>query len=367
MKARLERVLHAAWRENGLFSLAMWPLSRLYGAIVARRKAGFQRRPDRVHHDTLPVVVVGNLYVGGTGKTPVVIALVEGLRARGWHPGVISRGYGARHTDKPRAGRGGLDPALFGDEPALIAAETGVPVCVHPDRQAAIRRLRRQYPRVDVVVSDDGLQHLALGRDLEIIVQDARGIGNGHLLPAGPLREPATRLETVDFVINNLQPGESPSPAACGMAHTVTMIMAPVDVEHLVTGERLEWPEWLSRHAGARCAAVAAIGRPDRFFDMLRNHGLVPTHTRALPDHYDYEQSPFGDLDAGCILVTPKDAVKCRKFDDTRLYCVHPGPRFSEPGWLDLAHEMLRVIADRKGSLGQPHSISPTQQVAQKH
>lgn len=358
MRARIERALHAAWRKKGLFSLAMWPLSHLYSAIVARRKAGFQQRPERVHHDTLPVVVVGNIYVGGTGKTPVVIALVEALQARGWQPGVISRGYGARHADTPRAGQGTLDPALFGDEPTLIAAQTGAPVCVHPDRQAAIRRLRRQYPQVNVVVSDDGLQHLALGRDLEIIVQDARGCGNGRLLPAGPLREPASRLETVDFIINNLLPGESAPLGAAGLAHSVNMSMEPSRVEHLATGTQQGWPEWLAAHGSAACAAVAAIGRPERFFDMLRHHGLAPTLTRALPDHHAYEQSPFEDLDADCILITPKDAVKCRAFNDTRLYCVHPGPRFSDPAWLDLAHEMLRAISARKRTSARAEALN---------
>ena len=348
MRARLENALHAAWRRRGILSRLMWPLSRLYGAATARRRDGYLRHPERTHHDTLPVVVVGNIYVGGTGKTPVVIALVEALQTRGWQPGVISRGYGARATETPQAGQGRLDPALFGDEPALIAAQTQAPVCVHPDRRAAIRRLRRQYPQVDVVVSDDGLQHLALGRDLEILVQDARGSGNGRLLPAGPLREPAARLETVDFIINNLLPGEPAPPRAAGMARSVDMSMEPVQVEHLSTGETQEWSQWLAAHGKSRCAAVAAIGRPERFFDMLRHHGLSPDLTRALPDHHGYEQSPFDDLDADCILITPKDAVKCRRLNDARLYCVHPGPRFSDPAWLDLAHEMLRAISASK-------------------
>ena len=357
MRARLESALHAAWRGNGLFSLAMWPLSRLYAAIVASRKAGFLRHPERVHHDTLPVVVVGNIYVGGTGKTPVTIALVQALRARGWRPGVVSRGYGARHADKPRAGQGTLDPALFGDEPALIAAETQAPVSVHPDRQAAIRRMRRLYPQVDVVVSDDGLQHLALGRDLEIIVQDGRGVGNGRLLPAGPLREPAARLRSADFIVNNLQPGETPPDTVQGLAHTVDMVMEPAAVEHLASGTRLEWREWLARHGKENCAAAAAIGRPERFFSMLRHHGLKPTLARGLPDHYDYGRSPFEDLRADCILITPKDAVKCRRFNDARLYSVHPAPHFSDAGWLDLVHDMLGAISARKRAAADAEAL----------
>lgn len=348
MRGRLETALHAAWRKNSVFSRVMWPLSRLYGAIVDSRRARYLRHPERTHHDTIPVVVVGNIYVGGTGKTPVVIALVQALQARGWQPGVISRGYGAKPADKPRVGRGALDAALFGDEPTLIAAETQVPISVHPDRPAAIRRLRRQYPQVDVVISDDGLQHLALGRDLEIIVQDARGIGNGKLLPAGPLREPAARLDSADFIINNLQPGEPPPATPASLANTVAMVLAPIEVEHLVTGKRITWQDWQAKHADSRCVAVAAIGRPARFFDMLRRHGIELADARALPDHYSYEQSPFADLDADCVLITPKDAVKCRRFNDDRLYCVHPGARFSDAAWLDLAHEMLRAIAGRK-------------------
>ena len=348
MRAHLERALHKAWNKNGLFSYVMWPLSRLYGAIAAARKARYEREPGRVHHDTLPVVVVGNLYVGGTGKTPVVIALVQALQARGWQPGVISRGYGVRPGDKPRSAQGSLDPVQFGDEPALISAQTLAPICVHPDRKAAIRRLRRQYPQVDVVISDDGLQHHALGRDLEIVVQDARGTGNGLLLPAGPLREPVSRLETVDFIINNLLPDDTPPSTPDTMAHVLNMHMQPLEVEHLLTGERWDWHSWIQGHSCSDFAAVAAIGNPQRFFQMLRLHGASLGETRELPDHYNYATSPFKDLAAECILITPKDAVKCRKFADARLYCVHPGPQFSDPAWLDLADEMLRAISARK-------------------
>ncbi len=351
MRARLEQFLHRAWQTDNLFTRAVWPLSIGYAAVVARRRAGVLRQPERVHHETIPVVVVGNLYIGGTGKTPVTIALVQALQQRGWHPGVISRGYGAKPGEKPRVGAGALEAALFGDEPALIAAQTGAPVSVHPDRPAAMRRLRRHYPNVDVVISDDGLQHLALGRDLEIIVQDARGIGNGRLLPAGPLRESADRLRSADFIINNLQAGESRPNVDTGPAHVVDMTLAPAVVEHLETGERVDWHEWLSRHGEKRCVAVAAIGRPQRFFAMLREHGLQCEQELGLPDHYDYDESPFDALTADCVVVTPKDAVKCRRFSDARLYCVHPAATFSNAAWLDLIHDMLRAISVRKHTM----------------
>lgn len=358
MKAGIERALHKAWARKGWFSLMMWPLAKLYGAVVAQRRARFERRPERVHHETVPVVVVGNIYVGGTGKTPVVIALTQALQARGWQPGIISRGYGVRLGDKPRSGQGQLDATQFGDEPTLIAAETQAPVCVHPDRQAAIRRLRRQYPRVDVIISDDGLQHLALGRDLEIVVQDARGTGNGRLLPAGPLREPTSRLDTVDFIINNLLPDDTAPLMPNSMARIVNMSMQPVQVEHLLSGQRLSWEDWLAAHGRRSCIAVAAIGRPERFFQMLSLHGATLSETRALPDHYSYAVSPFRSLDAEHILITPKDAVKCRKFDDARLYCVHPGAQFSDPAWLELAHEMLGAISARKLALVQAEELN---------
>src|SRR5690606_21270810 len=140
----------------------LWPASWLVRAAIARKRQRYRRDPDLTYHSTLPVIVVGNIYVGGTGKTPVVIALAQALQARGWQPGIISRGYGARIGDKARAGQGQLDPALFGAEPALIAQATQAPVSVHPTRALALKRLQRSYPQVDIVISDDGLQHLAL-------------------------------------------------------------------------------------------------------------------------------------------------------------------------------------------------------------
>lgn len=348
MKAWLEQALHRAWQSDTLFSFFMKPLALAYGIAVARRRARAMSRPDGIHHETIPVIVVGNIYIGGTGKTPVTIALVQALQQSGWTPGVISRGYGTKVGDTPRVGTGALDAALFGDEPSLIAAQTGAPISMHPDRRAAISRLRRHYPKVDVVISDDGLQHLALGRDLEIIVQDSRGVGNGHLLPAGPLREPVERLQTADFIINNLQPGEHAPRVETGPAHVVDMCLAPLEVEHLASGERLEWKAWLSEHGSRRCAAVAAIGRPERFFTMLREHGLTCAETVGLPDHFDYRESPFDRLEAERILITPKDAVKCRRFSDPRLHCVHPAPTFSDPEWLTLVHELLKLISERK-------------------
>ena len=175
------------------------------------KRLWFERGLGHTYRAPVPVVIVGNLYVGGTGKTPVVIALVKQLKALGWHPGLISRGYGAKLGPSARTGQGELNASIMGDEPALLAEQTGAWIGVHPNRQLACQALLKADPAIDIIVSDDGLQHLALARDVEIVVQDTRGVGNGWLLPAGPLREPAKRLKTVDVVIHRQTGPRAPS------------------------------------------------------------------------------------------------------------------------------------------------------------
>ncbi|MCC2596717.1 tetraacyldisaccharide 4'-kinase [Pusillimonas sp. MFBS29] len=344
----LTDILHRAWQRKGLLSTLLLPLSWLLEMVVRYKRRRFRHRPELGYQSTLPVIVVGNIYVGGTGKTPVVIALVQALQARGWQPGVISRGYGATVGDHPRTGQGQLDPANFGDEPALIAQATQVPVAVHPKRSQALQQLRHTYPQIDIVVADDGLQHLALGRDLEIVVQDARGTGNGRVLPAGPLREPVDRLQDIDILITNLQPGQiAPAPANT-RARQLCMHLAPVKVEQLSTGLTLDWATWHGQHARQTMNAVAAIGQPERFFAMLRATGLQLTQTVALPDHDAYAISPFSALPDAMILITGKDAVKCRRFNDERLWAVYAEPVFSDPEWLDYCHDRATAIAAQK-------------------
>jgi tetraacyldisaccharide 4'-kinase len=285
------------------------------------------------------VIVVGNVFVGGTGKTPLVIWLVEQLRARGWHPGVISRGYGAQQ-DQVTEVNVDSDYQTAGDEPLLIMQRTGVPVVVGRRRVAAGQQLLRAHPDVDIVISDDGLQHYALARTLEIQICDSRGHGNGWLLPAGPLREPASRRS--DFFVVNA--AAAPFNVTSNAPSNATSQRLPTTDTHRMTlqaefAERLNQPSQrqpLSTiSSGKRIVAAAGIGHPQRFFDMLSKHGIELADTLALPDHFDYRHNPFAQVSADMILITEKDAVKCARINalanDARLWVVPVTATIAEP------------------------------------
>lgn len=351
----LSRLAHHVWQGKGWISTALLPLSWVAHLSFLLKRRRYRRLHDTAHSrvakDTseparsgapsqpgrsLPIIVVGNIVVGGTGKTPVVIALTRSLLAKGWKPGIISRGYGVQVGAVPRVGQGILEASQFGDEPALIACETDAPIAVHPRRTAAMMALRTHHPEVDIIISDDGLQHLALPRDIEILVQDSRGIGNGRMLPAGPLREPAKKLQEVDYVVTNLAPGESsPAYSKTSPARYVIMQMCPTRVQHLTSETELPWLDWLKLYTSRRIDAIAGIGQPKRFFSMLTNQGLTLNLALGLPDHDDYAESPFLDSEADIILITAKDAVKCQRFADDRVWVVHAEPQFSPADWMD--------------------------------
>ena len=320
MKAWLER----RWYAAELAPLALRPLAALYGLIADRiaisKKAQGVRLP-------VPVVVVGNISVGGTGKTPVTIWLIEQARALGFRPGVISRGYGGRAASYPLRVTASTDPAECGDEPALIARRTGAPVAVAPDRVAAGRLLIEQDD-VDLLIADDGLQHYRLMRDLEFCVIDgARGLGNGARLPAGPLREPASRLTSVDAVIVN-----GPL-AAAPPAHGQPQLAMRLGVERalsLQTGEAMP----LSSFKGQQVRAIAGIGNPQRFFAALEAHGLVVI-PQPFPDHHRYTRADLAFGDDAPVLMTEKDAVKCAAFARPGWWCVPAEAQFGEA---DTAH-----------------------------
>lgn len=285
--------LQRAWLRRGPLARLLWPVAAVFGAAAALRRRGYRSGLLASANVGVPVVVVGNVIAGGSGKTPVVIELANHLRARGLAVGVVSRGYG-RTTTGCREILASADAAEAGDEPLLIARRCQVPVFVAADRTEAARALLAAHPATQVIVSDDGLQHHALRRDIEICVFDARGQGNGWLLPAGPLREPWPR--PVDLVVLT-----GPAPGIPGFRAQRRLSGEARQGD----GTRIE----LQALAGRRLAAVAGIARPEVFFDMLREAGLALEQAVALPDHYAFEkpvQHP-----AGCeLLCTEKDAAK---------------------------------------------------------
>lgn len=310
------------------------PVSWLYRLAVAVRRIAYGLGLLRVHKLAVPVIVVGNITVGGTGKTPLVVWLAGELKAHGYHPGLVSRGYGGRATHWPQQVRADSDSVVVGDEALLLAGRTGCPMAVGPDRVAAARALL-EHRHCDVILSDDGLQHHALGRDVEIAVLDGvRRLGNGHLLPAGPLREPRRRLRRVDFVVVT----------GGGVHGEYEMKLRPQPPRRLGGGgEVASWDSF----AGRTVHAVAGIGNPVRFYDTLRKRGLdIVEH--SFPDHHRYRE---GDIDFAAadepVLMTEKDAVKCRDFAHPNLWYVpvdaELDPRFSE---------RLLSLLDRKKQRG---------------
>ncbi|WEN14058.1 tetraacyldisaccharide 4'-kinase [Rhodanobacter sp. AS-Z3] len=289
--------LESAWYGRGRAPWWVHPVSALYGAVTGLRGWLFRRGLLRSVRLPAPVVVIGNISVGGTGKTPLTIAVVEALRERGHRPGVVSRGHGGSQRE-PMLLDDTPDPLQVGDEPCLIHA-SGVPVAVGRDRPAAARLLLDAG--CNVVIADDGLQHYRLARDVEICVIDGvRRFGNGRLLPAGPLREPLARLQRIDLRVCNggaVEPGE------------YAMQLQGGEAVALADGQRRS----LATFRGQRVHAVAAIGNPQRFFDSLREAGLdVMAH--AFTDHHAFLPAELAFADGLPVLMTDKDAVKCTSF-----------------------------------------------------
>ncbi|MBV6416176.1 MAG: Tetraacyldisaccharide 4'-kinase [Steroidobacteraceae bacterium] len=317
----MERWLNAVWYGRAFGAALLRPLSWLFALAVALRRQAYRIGLLSSTRLSLPVIVVGNLTVGGTGKTPFTVWLVSQLAAAGHRPGVVSRGYG-RGGDAPRLVEGASAAAEVGDEPLLIHRRTARPVAVGRRRAVAGRLLATQ--NVDVIVADDGLQHLALARDCELVLIDGeRGHGNGLMLPAGPLREGPARLRKVDAVILTEGSGER-SLAGRPVFH---MRLAATGVLPLA-GPR-DTPLPLASLAGQRVHAVAGIGHPGRFFRTLRDAGLdVVPH--AFPDHHVFTAADLAFDDDLPILMTEKDAVKCAAFASSRLGYVPVSASFGD-------------------------------------
>jgi tetraacyldisaccharide 4'-kinase len=286
--------LRQAWLRRGALARLLWPLSLLYGGLSGLRRGLFRLGILKTERLGVPVIVAGNVIAGGAGKTPAVMAIVRHLQARGLRVGVVSRGYGRAAPDC-REVRDDSSPAESGDEPLLIRRATGAPVFVAARRAEAGRALLARHPRTQVIVSDDGLQHLALARDIEICVFDDRGIGNGWLLPAGPLREAWPRR--CDLVLHT-----GARPAFAGFTARRSL------ADHALGRDGAKIP--LAELTGRRLAAVAAIANPETFFEMLRQRGLTLECRIALADHHDFEHWTDSAPEGCTLLCTEKDAVK---------------------------------------------------------
>lgn len=319
------------WYDGSPVPLGVRLIAPLFGAVVALRRRLYRRRWLKQYTLPVPVLVIGNVTAGGTGKTPLTIALVNRLREAGWKPGVASRGYGREQAEVARWVEATTPTALGGDEPVLIAFKTGVPVRVDADRVAAGRALIEAG--CDIIVCDDGLQHYRLARDVEIEVVDAqRRYGNGRLMPAGPLREPASRAQECDFRVVNLgQASADPAAVnACGFGEWAMQLH--IDTALPLSGGRARA---LSHFRGQRVHAVAGIAHPQRFFDMLRAEGIgVVPH--AFADHHAYAPA---DLRFGSelpVLMTEKDAVKCKPFANEWHFAVPLSAELPAAFWVSL-------------------------------
>ncbi len=335
-------LLQSQWTRTGVLTLLLLPLAGLFRIVASLRRQAYLRGVFKRVAVGVPVIVVGNITAGGSGKTPLVIWLVSWLRAQGYRPGIVSRGYGGSATGcvDVSADRA---PGEVGDEPWLIRARTGAPVVIGRDRVAAARTLLAHYPGVDVVVADDGLQHYRLHRDIELAVVDAAtGLGNGWPLPAGPLREPRRRLQSVDAVIQvERTAGTQPliEPRAWRVHYAIDRACRLRAPETSCRLRDLPAQVWL---------AASGIGRPQGFFDMLTAQGLNFT-ARAFPDHHGFRPD---DLPAdGAVLMTEKDAVKCTAFAGADWWSV-PLDVSPESGFIDWLTARLRHA---QGVVGEQH------------
>ena len=310
-----QQTLQRTWLARGGVARALLPLAALFGAIAALRRTLYRWGWCRTQTLSVPVIVVGNLVVGGAGKTPTVMAIVRLLRRQGRVPGIISRGHG-RHGTACLDVRSGMPVSACGDEPLLLQRRTGAPVVVGRDRVAAARLLLARHPQVNVIVSDDGLQHLRLARTAQVLVFDERGIGNGWLLPAGPLRESLARtIPAHSVVLYNAAAPTTHWPGSLAQGS----LAGVVPLADWWQGQVAAMPALLALR-GRPLLAVAGVARPQRFFGMLRNAGLSIT-PMPLPDHYDFKELPWSPATADVVL-TEKDAVKIdpQRIGSTRIW-----------------------------------------------
>lgn len=358
----LSQFVQRQWLKKGLWTMVLSPLSCIATHFALRKRQCFLINPQNSYHAPVPIIVVGNIFVGGTGKTPLTIALVKALRARGYTPGIISRGYGAQIGEKAIVVDLQTNPSIpvsslahhIGDEPSLLAQYA--PIAVHPQRVEAVQALLSHIPSIDVIISDDGLQHYALARDIEIIVQDQRGIGNGYMLPAGPLREPPSRLNSVHFIVTNYNQKNKLPPHTIDTTkflspkssqnelytpRSVAMYLTLSEFENVLTGEKCTVEAFLQQYAQEKIYAIAGIGNPQRFYQSLHSLGISPTATHNFDDHHQFQRQDLQPFNDGIVLMTSKDATKCHSFAQHNWWSVNMQAQFTNPEFFDEIHHLL--------------------------
>lgn len=328
-RAALEHWLNREWRRKGLAQIFLLPLSWLFGALAALRRGCYRIGVCRVQTVGVPVIVVGNIAVGGVGKTPIVLALAQLLQGAGLRPGIVTRGYKSEARGTREVGPED-DPTLVGDEALLLSRNGGCPVWLGADRVAAAKALVAAHPDTDVILSDDGLQHYRLARAIEIAVIDGRyGCGNKRLLPAGPLREPMRRLHSVDYVLKN------------GVATAEYSVEIVGECFYNVANPFRTTTAEAFRDRSV--VAIAGIANPQRFFDRLRML-KIRFQSYAFPDHWGFaeEDLEFGEADA--IIMTEKDAVKCADFASEKCWYLKIEARLNEAFKADFLYRVRRLL-----------------------
>lgn len=330
--------MNRLWYSKNPIAWLLLPISLIFFILSTVRRALYCTGIFKVTHFPVPVIVVGNINVGGTGKTPLVIWLTQYLKKQGYSPGIVSRGYGGANSREPCVVTNYSDPAIVGDEPWLLAHRCQCPVVVNRNRPLAVEYLLENN-RCDIVISDDGLQHYALARDIEIAVIDGqRRFGNGFCLPSGPLREIKSRLRSVDLIVNNGGPVKEDE---------YLMRLNGIEICSVKNNNPIERHP-LSFLKGQTVHAVAGIGHPSRFFKYLKNFGLTIIE-HPFPDHHSFLASDFGfDDQSSPILMTEKDAMKCKKIAKNNYWYLPVDAQMEHEFSLKLNQLLIKTLNDRK-------------------